>query len=128
MELSHQSSSDQVTTYRRPAELLQNLIRFNTTNPPGKEAECINYIDNLLTATGFKTSILARDSARPNLVTRLSGEGKAAPLLLYGPVDVVTTERETWQHPQESISIRELYEEHLSDTHLTPISSLHTQA
>lgn len=99
MELLHQSSSDRAAIHRRPAELLQNLIRFNTTNPPGNEAECINYIDSLLTATGFKTSILARDPARPNLVTRLPGEGKAPPLLLYGHVDVVTTERETWQHP-----------------------------
>lgn len=99
MELSKQSSSEQATAYRRPAELLQNLIRFNTTNPPGNEAECINYIDNLLTAAGFETTILARDRARPNLVTRLSGESKAAPLLLYGHVDVVTTEKQTWQHP-----------------------------
>jgi acetylornithine deacetylase/succinyl-diaminopimelate desuccinylase-like protein len=30
--------------YQRPVELLQNLIRFDTTNPPGNEAECVAYV------------------------------------------------------------------------------------
>ena len=93
------SVSDQSTIYQRPVELLQNLIRFNTSNPPGNEAECINYINHLLTAARFETTILARDPARPNLVTRLAGEGNAPPLLLYGHVDVVPTENQIWQHP-----------------------------
>ena len=82
-----------------PVKLLQDLIRFNTTNPPGNEAECIAYVNRLLTDAGFETKVLARDSARPNLVTRLTGKGNAPPLLLYGHVDVVSTEGQTWQHP-----------------------------
>jgi acetylornithine deacetylase/succinyl-diaminopimelate desuccinylase-like protein len=82
-----------------PPELLQNLIRFNTTNPPGNERPCIEYLNRLLTEAGFSTTILAKDPERPNLITRLAGQGKAPPLLLYGHVDVVTTERQTWQHP-----------------------------
>jgi hypothetical protein len=27
-----------------PAELLQRLIRFETTNPPGNERECIDWV------------------------------------------------------------------------------------
>ena len=27
--------------HQRPVELLQNLIRFNTTNPPGNEDACV---------------------------------------------------------------------------------------
>jgi hypothetical protein len=26
-----------------PVELLQQLIRFDTTNPPGNEAECVGF-------------------------------------------------------------------------------------
>ena len=85
--------------YERPVELLQNLIRFDTTNPPGNEAACISYIDDVLTGAGFETRILARDEARPNLVTRLAGHGQAPPLLMYGHVDVVTTEGQAWTHP-----------------------------
>ena len=80
------------------AELLQHLIRFNTTNPPGNEVACISYINTLLTEAAFQTTILARDPARPNLITRLAGQGNAPPLLLQGHVDVVTTENQVWQH------------------------------
>jgi len=93
------SSGDVSSLYERPAELLQRLIRFNTTNPPGNEAECIAFIDELLTGAGIKTGILAQEPEHPNLIARLSGTGKAAPLLLYGHVDVVTTENQKWQHP-----------------------------
>jgi acetylornithine deacetylase/succinyl-diaminopimelate desuccinylase-like protein len=85
--------------YRRPAELLQRLIRFNTTNPPGNESECISFINGLLNETGIKTKILSKTQERPNLIARLSGQGNAAPLLLYGHVDVVTTENQQWKHP-----------------------------
>ena len=82
-----------------PAELLQNLIRFDTTNPPGNEVECIKYIDRLLTDAGFQTTLLAKTANRPNLITRLKGQGTAPPLLLYGHVDVVTTVNQDWTHP-----------------------------
>ena len=87
------------TLHERPVELLQNLIRFDTTNPPGNEAACIGYIDDVLTDAGFETMILARDETRTNLVTRLPGQGHAPPLLMYGHVDVVTTEDQEWTHP-----------------------------
>lgn len=93
--------SDSLATpiYQTPARLLQELIRFDTTNPPGNEAACIQYINGLLTSAGLETIILGKTPQRTNLVARLKGEGRAAPLLLYGHVDVVTTENQTWQHP-----------------------------
>jgi acetylornithine deacetylase/succinyl-diaminopimelate desuccinylase-like protein len=86
------------TIYQRPAELLQQLIRFDTTNPPGNEAECISYIDSLLQAVGLETQIFAKEEPRHNLVCRLRGKGEAPPLLLYGHVDVVTTAGQAWTH------------------------------
>ncbi len=85
--------------YQRPLELLQNLIRFDTTNPPGNEAECVAYVNKLLTSAGFETTILAKVPSRPNLVARLKGRGAAPPLLLYGHVDVVTTADQKWTYP-----------------------------
>lgn len=93
------SANNMASIYQRPAELLQRLIRFDTTNPPGNEAECISYINELLAGAGIKTTILARAPERPNLIARLSGQGNAPPLLLYGHVDVVTTENQKWKHP-----------------------------
>ncbi len=85
--------------YERPAELLQNLIRFDTTNPPGNELACIQYINDLLKDAGIVSNIVARIPERPNLIARLKGEGNAPPLLLYGHVDVVTTEGQKWTYP-----------------------------
>jgi acetylornithine deacetylase/succinyl-diaminopimelate desuccinylase-like protein len=82
-----------------PVDLLQTLTRFDTTNPPGNEAECVGYIDGLLREAGFSTSILASAPARPNLITRLEGRGQAPPLLVHGHVDVVTTAGQDWTHP-----------------------------
>lgn len=93
------STSSESKIFERPAELLQKLIRFDTTNPPGNEAACISYINDLLTEAGFDTAIFAKDPDRPNLVTRLKGNGNAQPLLLYGHADVVTTAFQEWTHP-----------------------------
>ena len=71
--------------HRRPAELLQRLIQFNTTNPPGNEAPCIDYIRTLLASAGIESTLLARDAARPNLIARLPGEGRT-PLPFYSMV------------------------------------------
>lgn len=82
-----------------PAEILQKLIRFNTTNPPGNEAECIRFAERLLNDAGFETMVVGKDSQRLNLITRLKGDGNGDPLLLYGHVDVVTTENQKWSVP-----------------------------
>jgi acetylornithine deacetylase/succinyl-diaminopimelate desuccinylase-like protein len=47
--------------------LLQNLIRFDTSNPPGNEAPLMQYIDSLLTAAGFETALIAKESNAPTL-------------------------------------------------------------
>ena len=95
MILKESSSS----TGQNPVELLQKLIKFDTTNPPGNESECIAFINQLLTQAGIETKILAKSQQRPNLIARLPGQGHTSPLLLYGHVDVVTTENQDWKHP-----------------------------
>jgi len=82
----------------RPAELLSRLLRFDTTNPPGAERVCIDWIGGLLEDLGCETRIVAADPERPNLIARLPGEGDAPPLLLQGHVDVVAA-RGQWTHP-----------------------------
>jgi acetylornithine deacetylase/succinyl-diaminopimelate desuccinylase-like protein len=88
-----------VTFYQRPVELLQRLIQFDTTNPPGNESECISFINGVLAEAGVESKVFAKSPDRPNLIARLSGQGNSPPLLLYGHVDVVTTEGQQWKHP-----------------------------
>jgi acetylornithine deacetylase/succinyl-diaminopimelate desuccinylase-like protein len=81
-------------------ELLQRLIRFETTNPPGNEATCIEFLRGLLEHAGLEAEIHAKDPGRPNLVSRIGGsDGGGTPLLLYGHVDVVTTAGQQWSRP-----------------------------
>ena len=76
--------------------MLQDLIRFDTTNPPGHETECIEYIGCLLNCVGIEYQIFAKEESRPNLYARITGQGEGKPLMLYGHVDVVTTASQQW--------------------------------
>ena len=82
----------------RPAELLARLLRFDTTNPPGNERECIEWVRGLLEEIGCDVRLLAAHPERPCLFARLEGEGSSPPLLLQGHVDVVAA-RGSWTHP-----------------------------
>ncbi|MBA3491146.1 MAG: M20/M25/M40 family metallo-hydrolase [Rubrobacteraceae bacterium] len=97
--MSLSSTDEQAPFYERPDELLQRLIRFETTNPPGNERECVEWIDGVLRDGGYETKILAKDPERPNLLARLKGRDEAQSLLLYGHIDVVPVEGQNWQHP-----------------------------
>ncbi|HEV3378253.1 MAG TPA: M20/M25/M40 family metallo-hydrolase [Thermoleophilaceae bacterium] len=85
--------------HERPVELLQRLLRFDTTNPPGSERACLEWLAGLLRDAGLETTFVAAEPARPNLVARLRGSGDAPPLLLEGHVDVVSTAGQQWAHP-----------------------------
>lgn len=89
------------TIYQQPVELLQNLISFDTSNPPGNERECVRYISKLLCAVDIETHLLSKDPHRPNLVARLKGKDKhVPPLLVYGHVDVVPAgDVNAWEYP-----------------------------
>ena len=87
------SISIQVTT------LLQDLLRFDTTNPPGNETPCVEYIAATLKREGIESQVFESAPGRGNLVARLKGDGSLSPLILMGHVDVVTAEADKWQHP-----------------------------
>ncbi len=79
--------------------LTKKLIQFNTSNPPGNEKECILWIKTLFDQAGIQSSILSKGDDRLNIVARIEGRKQAPPLLLYGHVDVVTTQGQNWKYP-----------------------------
>jgi len=79
--------------------ILRDLICFDTTNPPGNEMPCIEYIAATLQRAGIEPIVLESAPGRGNLVARLKGDGSLPPLLLMGHVDVVPAEANKWQHP-----------------------------
>ncbi|HZR96158.1 MAG TPA: M20/M25/M40 family metallo-hydrolase [Gaiellaceae bacterium] len=80
-------------------ELLQELIRFDTTNPPGSEEACVAFVERLLQDHGIETRRYERVPGRPSLVAEHAGSNGGPPLLLYGHVDVVTTSGQQWTRP-----------------------------
>jgi acetylornithine deacetylase/succinyl-diaminopimelate desuccinylase-like protein len=79
-------------------QLLRELIRFDTTNPPGNEEACVAHIEALLREHGIESQRVERTPGRPNLVAEHAGSKGGPPLLLYGHVDVVTTTGQPWTH------------------------------
>src|SRR5579884_2574954 len=79
-----------------PADLLQDLIRFDTSNPPGNERPCLEFVASALAEAAIESRFIAKEPDRPNLIARVRGAGEASPLLLYGHVDVVPARPEGW--------------------------------
>lgn len=80
-------------------ELLQSLIRFKTVNPPGDEAACAEFVAQRLQAEAIETRLLGSTPRRQNLVARLPGQGLAPPFLMYGHLDVVPVDGQSWTVP-----------------------------
>lgn len=78
-------------------QILQNLVRIDTSNPPGNETQAAEYIKSVLARDGIDSQILESAPGRGNLVARLKGNGSKRPLLLLGHLDVVGVERNRWR-------------------------------
>jgi acetylornithine deacetylase/succinyl-diaminopimelate desuccinylase-like protein len=79
-------------------ELLQKLIRFNTVNPPGNEAEAQVFLRDQLAEAGFECDLLSAVEGRPNLVARLRGESEGPNLAMICHVDTVPADPADWTH------------------------------
>jgi acetylornithine deacetylase/succinyl-diaminopimelate desuccinylase-like protein len=79
----------------------QALLRFDTSDPPGREIEAADYLEQVLRAEGIPVErfALSTDAHRPNIVARLKGNGKKRPLLLMGHTDVVNVDPKKWTFP-----------------------------
>ncbi len=77
---------------------LQDLLRIDTTNPPGNELAAAEYLAGVLRAEGYDPIVLEAAPQRGNLIARLKGDGSLPPLLLYTHLDVVPAEPEHWTH------------------------------
>lgn len=84
---------------KQKAEVLQrfqDLIRINTSSPPGNETKAVDYLRKVLEDSGIPTQTFALDPNRANLVARLKGNGSKRPLLILAHTDVVPVQREKW--------------------------------
>ncbi|MBA2637212.1 MAG: M20/M25/M40 family metallo-hydrolase [Solirubrobacterales bacterium] len=79
-------------------QLLQELVRFDTVNPPGAERAAQEHLALKLHAAGFEVDLLGATPERPNLVARLRGHADGPVLGLLSHVDTVLATPEDWRH------------------------------
>jgi acetylornithine deacetylase/succinyl-diaminopimelate desuccinylase-like protein len=79
-------------------ELLQQLIRANTVNPPGNERQVQELLAGRLGDAGFECELLGEEDERPNLVARLRGSDPGPTLCLLGHTDTVLADPDDWSH------------------------------
>ncbi len=81
------------------SKLLCDLIRVDTSNPPGNETPAAKLLKDYLEAAGLDCELVARTPARANLVCSLDGDGTGPSLALLGHTDVVPADEPGWTHP-----------------------------
>jgi len=75
---------------------LTDLIRINTTNPPGNETAAADFIAQYFAKEGFKSEIIESAPGRGSVVSRLKGSGEKPNLLLLSHLDVVAANPAEW--------------------------------
>ena len=77
--------------------LLVELIRANTSNPPGNTGSVANLLAPKFKALGFQVDIIQTpDTGKAHFIARLRGNGSKRPVLIAAHADVVGVEREKW--------------------------------
>ena len=70
-------------------DLTRRLIAFNTVNPPGREAPLAEFVAELLTLHGFKTSLYTFEENRLHLIAEKGVTPELPALVFSGHFDTV---------------------------------------
>jgi len=80
--------------------LLSDLIRIDTTNPPGNETPAARFLAETLAKEGLKCEVIESSPRRGNVITRINGTSKKPSLMLLSHLDVVPAVEKEWSvHP-----------------------------
>jgi len=80
----------------RTRQYLVDLIKIDTSNPPGNESAVAQYLKQIADSHGISCDLMGNDAKRQNFVARLKGSGRGRPLLLIAHSDIVPVERKEW--------------------------------
>ena len=100
-----QSQPDWAAIEAETLKHFQALLRFDTSDPPGREREAADYLMGVLRAEGIEVQEFATEAHRPNVVARLKGTGAKRPLLLMAHTDTVNVFPERWTFPPFSATV-----------------------
>jgi acetylornithine deacetylase/succinyl-diaminopimelate desuccinylase-like protein len=77
-------------------ELLQQLLRQKTVNPPGNEIRAAKVLRDYFAESGIEVELYAREPDRPNVVARLKG-GDGPSLAFLSHTDTVLADAAEWE-------------------------------
>ncbi len=77
-------------------QLTKELIKFDTVNPPGKEAAIAKFIGDILLKNGFDIDYPEHASDRLNMIATKGLSSSANPIVLTGHLDVVPLGAANW--------------------------------
>ncbi|MGH3094192.1 MAG: M20/M25/M40 family metallo-hydrolase, partial [Gaiellaceae bacterium] len=77
-------------------ELLRELLRLDTVNPPGNETQAAELLRAYLEDAGVASELYARVPERANLVARIPGRGEGPSLMLLSHTDTVLADPAEW--------------------------------
>ena len=109
MSFAQQHAPDFNAAQNEAVKFLGELVKIDTSNPPGNEVRAAEYIKSVLAAEGIPAQIYEFAPGRGNLVARIKGNGKKKPLLLMGHIDVVGVERDKWTFDPFAATIKDGY-------------------
>jgi acetylornithine deacetylase/succinyl-diaminopimelate desuccinylase-like protein len=93
------ASSDRAGIEAEVLRHFQALVRMDTTSPPGNEKPAADYVAQVFEREGIPVQTFALEANRPNVVARLTGNGRKRPLLIMAHTDTVNVDPAKWQHP-----------------------------
>lgn len=96
-----------VSLRQEATELLQELIRLDTVNPPGNETRAADLIREYLGDHGVESELFAKVPERANLVARIPGRGDGPRLILLSHTDTVLADPAEWELDPWSGELRE---------------------
>jgi acetylornithine deacetylase/succinyl-diaminopimelate desuccinylase-like protein len=79
--------------------LLRELVRIDTSNPPGGETPAALLLKDYLETAGVECELVAKVPERANLIARIRGRGQGPSLAFLGHTDVVPADARDWTHP-----------------------------
>ena len=95
-------------------DLLRELLRFDTSNPPGNEKPCAGHLAKIFRGAGIATEVVDTAPNRSCVVARVKGSGEKPPLLLSAHLDVVPANEPDWKHPPFAAEIADGSEDHIA--------------
>lgn len=79
--------------------LLSDVIRFDTTNPPGNEEAVAQFVQDFLKKEGLASEIFAPAPGRGSIMSTIEGKKRGKPIVLLSHSDVVPAREDEWDVP-----------------------------